>query len=155
MVLILLIELSRHNCDDSKEKRCIFESFLHVLLLCVTLQLKEMVLALLHESDLILSDEYVEQIVDKVQITVTCHLHFHAYLIYIFKISCLLQTFNDADSNGDGRIDPEEWKEFVSKNPSLIKNMTLPYLKWVLNFTCSSIIDLKLSVSCVLLGLNH
>lgn len=66
-------------------------------------ELKEMVLALLHESDLILSDEYVEQIVDK--------------------------TFNDADSNGDGRIDPEEWKEFVSKNPSLIKNMTLPYLK--------------------------
>ncbi|KAJ9680049.1 hypothetical protein PVL29_021806 [Vitis rotundifolia] len=92
-------------------------------------ELKEMVLALLHESDLILSDEYVEQIVDK--------------------------TFNDADSNGDGRIDPEEWKEFVSKNPSLIKNMTLPYLKWVLNFTCSSIIELKLSVSCVLFGLNH
>lgn len=94
MVLILLIELSRHNCHDSKEKRCISESFLHVLLLCVTLQLKEMVLALLHESDLILSDEYVEQIVDKVQITVTCHLHFHAYLIYIFKISCLLHRLS-------------------------------------------------------------
>ncbi|THG13411.1 hypothetical protein TEA_018025 [Camellia sinensis var. sinensis] len=65
--------------------------------------LKEMVLALLHESDLILSDDDVEMIVDK--------------------------SFKEADTTGDGRIDPEEWKEFVSKNPSLIKNMTLPYLK--------------------------
>ncbi|KAF7147873.1 hypothetical protein RHSIM_Rhsim03G0208600 [Rhododendron simsii] len=70
---------------------------------CVMWQLKEMVLALLHESDLILSDDIVELIVDK--------------------------TFNDADAKGDGQIDQEEWKEFVSKNPSLIKNMTLPYLK--------------------------
>jgi len=66
-------------------------------------ELKEMVLALLHESDLVLSDDIVQMIVDK--------------------------TFNDADAKGDGQIDQEEWKEFVSKNPSLIKNMTLPYLK--------------------------
>ncbi|XP_026457802.1 calcineurin B-like protein 4 isoform X2 [Papaver somniferum] len=66
-------------------------------------ELKEMVLALLNESDLVLSDDVVEQIVHK--------------------------TFVDADSNGDGKIDPNEWKDFVAKNPSLIKNMTLPYLK--------------------------
>ncbi|KZV15534.1 hypothetical protein F511_02695 [Dorcoceras hygrometricum] len=65
-------------------------------------ELREMVLALLHESDLILSEDVVEVIVDK--------------------------TFSEADTKGDGRIDQDEWKEFVSKNPSLIKNMTLPYL---------------------------
>ncbi|TVU32431.1 hypothetical protein EJB05_24162 [Eragrostis curvula] len=66
-------------------------------------ELKEMVLALLNESDLVLSDEAIEQIVD--------------------------QTFKQADMNGDNKIDPNEWKDFASKNPGLLKNMTLPYLK--------------------------
>ncbi|XVF51297.1 hypothetical protein PTKIN_Ptkin04bG0173700 [Pterospermum kingtungense] len=66
-------------------------------------ELKEMVLALLNESDLSLSDDVVESIVEK--------------------------TMKDADSKGDGKIDEEEWREFVKKNPSIIKNMTLPYLK--------------------------
>ncbi|ESQ31966.1 hypothetical protein EUTSA_v10004891mg [Eutrema salsugineum] len=66
-------------------------------------ELKEMVIALLHESELILSEDMIEVMVDK--------------------------AFIEADRKNDGRIDIDEWKDFVSKNPSLIKNMTLPYLK--------------------------
>ncbi|KAF9689227.1 hypothetical protein SADUNF_Sadunf01G0069700 [Salix dunnii] len=66
-------------------------------------ELKEMVVAILSELDSTLADDAVDSIVDK--------------------------TMIEADLNGDGRIDPEEWKDFVTKNPSLLKNMTLPYLK--------------------------
>ncbi|KAM7260254.1 hypothetical protein ACFE04_015995 [Oxalis oulophora] len=66
-------------------------------------ELKKMVLALLSESDLSLSEEVVESMVDK--------------------------TFTDADLKKDGKIDIEEWKEFVANHPSIIRNMTLPHLK--------------------------
>ncbi|KAL6615504.1 hypothetical protein ACP70R_037774 [Stipagrostis hirtigluma subsp. patula] len=66
-------------------------------------ELKEMVLALLEESDLDITSDAVEMIVDR--------------------------TFDQADTKGDGRIDQEEWNEFVKNNPYVLRNMTLPYLK--------------------------
>ncbi|KAF2951018.1 hypothetical protein DAI22_01g231100 [Oryza sativa Japonica Group] len=62
-------------------------------------ELKEMVLALLDESDLNITSDAVEMIVDR------------------------------ADTKGDERIDQEEWNEFVKNNPYVLRNMTLPYLK--------------------------
>ncbi|KAK8616616.1 hypothetical protein V6N13_116586 [Hibiscus sabdariffa] len=79
----------------------------------------EMVLALLSESDLSLSIEEVEAIVEK--------------------------TMMDADLKGDGKIDEEEWTEFVINNPSILKNMTLPYLKELTLAFPSFILDTDVS----------
>lgn len=62
-----------------------------------------MILAILTEKGMSLPNETLEDIIQK--------------------------TFKDADTDMDGRISKYEWKVFATQHPTLLRNMTLPYLK--------------------------
>lgn len=88
-----------------------------------------MVIAILMESDMNLSDDLLEAIVDKVSFYSNMKFQLQWGILFIGTSICL-QTIADADEDNDGKISKEDWKAFVSRNPSLLKNMTLPYLKY-------------------------
>uniref|UniRef100_A0A1J3H3V1 Calcineurin B-like protein n=2 Tax=Noccaea caerulescens TaxID=107243 RepID=A0A1J3H3V1_NOCCA len=66
-------------------------------------EVKEMIIDVLEESELVLTEIIIDSIVSK--------------------------TFEEADWKKDGKIDMEEWEKFVATNPLTLKNMTIPFLK--------------------------
>lgn len=76
-----------------------------------------------------------------------CSLHCSVSKKLVTDCSSIIgQTFLDADGDRDGKIDKSEWETFVCRNPSLLKIMTLPYLRYKYNVSSSLIYNLQFDI---------
>ncbi|XP_054784024.1 calcineurin B-like protein 9 isoform X2 [Prosopis cineraria] len=92
-------------------------------------EVRQMMIAIMSECGMQLEDKVLEAILDK--------------------------TFLDADADKDGKINKEEWKEFVLRNPTLLNYMTLPSLKEITTVFTSFIFNTEVEDILWQLPGNH